>query len=99
MVNGRDIVSTVPGEDPFRHVGKRVWIDHDGNLQGRSGREGVLLDNGCVEEINASGDTVKGSQIDPGLIIPRTFRDHNPMLYSIFLWNALVEKRNADGNM
>lgn len=99
VVNGKDIVPTVPGEGPFRHVGEHVWIAHDGSLQDRSGREGELLDNGCGEEINASGDTVKGSQIDSGLIIPRAFRDHNPMLYSIFLWNALVEKRNPDGNM
>ena len=99
VVNGKDIVATVPGEGPFRHVGERVWIAHDGSLLGRSGREGELLDSGCGEESNSSGDAAKGSPIDSGLLIPNAFRDHNPMLYSIFLWNALVEIRNADANM
>jgi hypothetical protein len=99
VVNGKDIVATVPGEGPFRHVGERVWIAPNGSLQGRSGREGELLDSGCGEEINSSGDTAKGSQIDSGLLIPHAFRDHNPMLYSIFLWNALVENRNVNGKI
>ena len=90
-------MATVPGEGPFRHVGERVWIVPDGRLQGRNGREGELLDTGCGEDISASGDTVKGPQIDSGLSIPHAFRDHNPMLYSIFLWNALVESMDTHG--
>lgn len=99
VVNGQDIVPTVPGAGPFRHVGERVWIAPHGGLQDRNGREGELLDNGCGEEVNASGDTLKRPPIDSGLLIPHAFRDHNPMLYSIFLWNALVENRNVNGKI
>jgi triacylglycerol lipase len=97
VVNGKDIVETVPGKDPFRHIGERVWIVSDGRLQYRNGHGGDATETACREDSNSSGDTVKGLQIDSGLLIPHAFRDHNPMLYSIFLWNALVESMDTNG--
>ena len=97
VVNGKDIVATVPGEDPFRHIGERVWIAPDGRLQYRNGQGGDSVDTACRGKTNTSGDTAKGPQIDSGLLIPNAFRDHNPMLYSIYLWNALVESMDTHG--
>jgi triacylglycerol lipase len=97
VVNGKDIVATVPGEDPFRHVGDIVWIEPKGSLQNRNGHSGKSVDTGCRKETNASEGTAEGLKIDSGLLIPHAFRDHNPMLYSIFMWNALVESMDTNG--
>lgn len=99
VVNGKDIVARVPGEGPFRHVGELIWIRPNGSLHDQPDPKGKPDDTDCLEDAGASGDTAEKLQIDSGVFIPRSFRDHNPMLYSIYLWNALVEKRNAIGTM
>ena len=97
VVNGKDIVPTVPGEGPFRHVGERVWIAPDGRLQNQIDPGGKPDNADCREETGAAGEAAEGLPIDSGALIPKSFRDHNPMLYSVFLWNALVEKHNVNG--
>jgi triacylglycerol lipase len=92
VVNGKDIVASVPGKNPFRHVGELVWIDPDGGLYDHPDAEGKPDDPGCSEDANPSGDTSEGLQIDSGVLLPRAFRDHCPLLYTTLLWNALVER-------
>jgi triacylglycerol lipase len=97
VVNGQDIVATVPGEGPFLHVGKLIPIGSEKSLQ--SGQKPVEAPGNapCFENTLASETTQEDVKIDSGTFIPDAFRDHNPMLYDVHLWNTMVEQRYANG--
>jgi len=97
LVNGKDIVPTVPGEGPFRHVGELIPIDVEDGQNDGLGHGKMPGDAGCPGDTQAPAGTGEGVRIDSGLLIPRAFRDHNPVLYSVHLWNALVDSL-ADEN-
>jgi len=93
LVNGKDIVPTVPGEGPFRHVGELIPIAVEDSPNGGHGHGKAPGGAGCSGDTQAPAGSEKDIKINTGLLIPRAFRDHNPVLYSVHLWNALVESR------
>lgn len=99
VVNGDDIVPTVPGKGPFLHVGRPVHIGSDKGLQNGPKPAKTAGDAPCIEASRPSGTTQEGLTIDSGTFIPRGFSDHNPMLYAVNLWNALVAQHAAKGGM
>jgi len=86
-------VPTVPGEGPFRHVGEFIPIEVEGNQNDRHGHGKAPGDIGCPDGTQAPAGTEEDARIDSGLFIPRAFRDHNPVIYNVHLWNALVKSR------
>jgi hypothetical protein len=99
VVNGDDIVPTVPGKGPFLHVGDLIHIGSEKGLQGGPKPSETTGNAICIEDPRTSGTRQEGVKVDSGAIIPNAFRDHNPMLYSVNLWNALVEQHYARGGM
>ena len=91
VVNGDDIVPTVPGENPFLHVGELIHIGSADSAKGVSNPTEATEQNACSANSEAT-ITQEGLKFDSGTFIPQAFSDHNPMLYSVQLWNALVEQ-------
>jgi hypothetical protein len=94
VVNGDDIVASVPGTIPFRHVGTLVVIDSRGRLHldgngPTTGSEGS--DRG--QATPGSPTFQKGLDIDTADFIPDAIRDHVPLLYAVKLWNVLVDSQ------
>jgi hypothetical protein len=93
VVNGDDIVTSVPPRGPFYHVGELVTIDPRGRLYHRSELLGKSGNAPCSADANASQSGRGGLSIDAADLIPDAIRDHVPLLYSVLLWNALVDSR------
>ncbi len=89
VVNGHDVVTTVPLPPLYRHVGELWYITSNGTLQ-RNTRTRDLVTDSLVGEAHNIADSFR--QIGQGqfLYIPGGFKDHIPLLYAIHLWNNLV---------
>jgi hypothetical protein len=98
VVNGRDIVADIPPKGPYRHVGEHIFIDQKGGIhpQHRTAKE--TDDASCDTDSNASGNAGKVRKSDSALYIPDSVRDHVPVLYSIYLWNELVQSLTSCGS-
>ena len=93
VVNGRDIVAEVPPRHPYRHVGELVFIDREGGVHTGRGFTEKSGGPGCPAVSNASPGGEEARKSDSAPYIPAAIRDHVPLLYSIHLWNELVESR------
>ena len=91
VVNGKDIVADVPPKGPYRHVGEHMFIDQKGVIHAwyRSTKE--TDDASRDTDSNASGNVGEVRKSDSAFYILDSIRDHVPVLYSIYLWNKLVE--------
>jgi hypothetical protein len=98
VVNGNDIVASVPPEGPFRHVGELKFIDPIGGIHDRPGPVEESDDASCLENSNPSESAKEDQEFDSAVFIPSSIRNHVPLLYSIFLWNELVESLKSDGD-
>jgi len=83
VVHHRDIVTRIPPEGIYRHVGEVRYIDGTGRLHGLP-----EPDIGESAENGTSGKSAPGSSS----WIPEPMRDHVPLLYAIHLWNNMVPK-------
>lgn len=98
IVNNRDIVTRVPPKGLFRHVGERISIDSQGRvLYHRNTFENqpdpILMDDTEIDEPCREHTASHATNL-----IPRSIRDHVPLLYAIYLWNELAVSRDATGN-
>lgn len=93
VVNGDDIVTSVPTRGPFHHVGKPVAIDSQGRLHHRSQSLGGPGEDPCAADASSARAAREGLNIDPADLIPDAIRDHVPLLYAVYLWNALVDSQ------
>ena len=98
VVNGKDIVADVPPKGPYRHVGEYILIDQKGGIQPQRRCAKETDDASCDTDSNASGNTGEAQRSDSALFIPDSIRDHVPVLYSIYLWNELVESLTSCGS-
>ena len=92
VVNGRDIVADIPPKGPCRHVGEPIFIDQKGRIHARHRTTEEADDASCYADSNASGNGGEIRKSDSALYIPGSIQDHVPVLYSIYLWNGLVER-------
>ena len=92
VVNGRDIVADIPPKGLYHHVGEPIFIDQNGRIHARHRTTEESDDASCYSDSNASGNGGEVRKSDSPLYIPSSIRDHVPMLYSIYLWNELVER-------
>lgn len=98
VVNGGDIVAHVPPRGPYHHVGALIPIDPQGRVHYRNAFFGAPRDPLMLGTIEADGENREQAGTDPPGLIPRSVRDHVPLLYSIALWNELVAQRIAGDN-
>ena len=91
IVNGKDIVPRVPLKIRYRHVGEIVYIDADGRLNCPDGILEQDRDDLSPQDANDSENDKPIQEVRSSIFIPDMIRDHVPLLYSIFIWNELVE--------
>lgn len=90
VVNGRDVITTVPLPPLYRHVGELWYLDSEGQLQHNI--ESVdLLTDGIRGEASHIAESFRQISRGKFLYIPGGFKDHIPLLYAIHLWNNLVK--------
>lgn len=96
IVNGSDIVAQVPARGVYRHVGDLKVIDAVGNLHLQpmddDAREGDGPSSYQSAHLFSRNPKEKDRKVSRG-VIPAPIRDHVPVLYSVFLWNNLLEQR------
>lgn len=92
VVNGRDIVADIPPKGLYHHVGEPIFIDQNGRIHARHRTTEESDGASCYADSNASGNGGEVRKSDSALYIPSSIRDHVPVLYSIYLWNELVER-------
>jgi len=93
IVNGNDVVATVPAKDPYRHVGEPIFIDKKGRVHYKSGSADQSDDAFCLKDSSDSDRDEKATKSGSSSYIPALIRDHIPVLYSIYLWNESVDCR------
>jgi triacylglycerol lipase len=91
FVNNNDIVTTVPPEDLYPHVGELRYIDPDGRIHDNLSRlERFSFDvQGRFKNIFSSFGQLK---LGFSGVIPDPIKDHDPRVYAIHIWNNFVEE-------
>lgn len=97
VVDGHDFIAGVPPRSPYRHVGTLVRIDP--YARDRDGRASTEKNEEipCPAGDDARAHDQDGALLDSSMLIPRSVRDHVPLLYAIGLWNELVACQQAKG--
>jgi len=97
IVNNSDIVTRVPPKKYYRHVGEIRFIDGLGHVHDRL-VEGKKVNTRPEKEPRDNYET--DEQFRSGLqgLVPDAFRDHVPLLYTVYLWNNLIiQSSSSDG--
>lgn len=94
VVNGNDIVEGVPFEGRYRHVGELIFIDEKGHIHHGARRIGESDGEFCFDPCNEPESPAGNENFSSAVFVPSSIRNHVPLLYSIFLWNGLVENLN-----
>jgi len=97
LVNGSDIVAGVPPEGPYRHVGELRSIAPGDGINDRADLAEKADGASCLDASSGSGSGQDRPKYGTGAFIPKSIRDHVPLLYSIFLWNELVDSLRSEG--
>lgn len=90
IVNNSDLVPRVPPKGIYRHVGELQFIDAFGAVHKqmpRTKNEVRKITHEPRDNYEISENFRGGLQ---GLV-PDGFRDHNPVLYTVHLWNHLID--------
>lgn len=98
VVNGSDIVASVPPAGFFRHVGEFKWIEPKNGSRDRYDDDGENDDAPFREDSKVNGSAREDAKINSAVFIPSPVRDHVPLLYAILLWNEMVENLKSNGN-
>lgn len=87
IVNGNDIVTRLPPDGFYAHVGEPRYIDRDGNVRaGPVTPAAVPLSRGCEGRLF----TQRGTDPRSPFLVPDAVIDHVPTLYAILMWNHVV---------
>ena len=98
VVNGNDIVTSMPAKNPYHHVGELKFIDPKGGIKDQPGFVEESDGIPCIDASNASESGKENQKFDSSVFIPSWIRNHVPLLYSILLWNELVENLKSKGH-
>jgi hypothetical protein len=97
IVNNRDIVAKVPPRGFYRHVGAIRFIDDYGRVHDRL----VQAKKANSEVKHEPRDDYESDRpFRGGLqgLVPDAFRDHVPLIYTVHLWNHLINHLHPTGN-
>jgi len=95
IVNNDDIVSRLPLQRKYVHVGKLKFIGSDGLLGDAVVKDEPSVDNFDDKPYGQQFSTSPPNRNSFKGFIPRPFRDHVPLLYVINLWNNLIESQEG----
>jgi hypothetical protein len=89
IVNNKDIATRVPPPGRYKHVGDVKFIDGDGNIHDQ-----VIENEGFAnqprDELYGQENSNQRNKSSSLSLIPDSFKDHVPLLYTIHLWNNVV---------
>ena len=91
IVNNSDIVAKVPPKGFYRHVGEIRFIDDHGRVHDRMAP--AKQENSQIKH-EPRDNYESDEQFRGGLqgLVPDAFRDHVPLIYTIHLWNDLINR-------
>jgi triacylglycerol lipase len=93
IVNNQDIATRVPPPGWYKHVGDIKFIDGEGNIHDHIiEKEGLA--NQPRDELYGQETSNHPNKRDSASLIPQSFKDHVPLLYTIHLWNNVVDIPN-----
>lgn len=95
VVVGNDVVTHLPPELVYRHVGKLIYFNHQGHwVQSQDRWEmAKMMYASHLAHIQTVWQHWRRGQMDS---IPFDWLvDHSPHFYSIYLWNAFVQNQSA----
>jgi len=97
VLNGNDIVATVPPKNPYRHVGVLKLIVAKKQIREQAGPAEESGGAYRSDSSNAPESLNESQKFNSGVFIPSAIRNHVPLLYSVLLWNELVENIKSGG--
>jgi len=92
IVNNNDIVPGIPPSNPYVHVGELRFIDREGIIRAAKIETDRPI-NLPRDETYGRENTDQRQKDSFAGFVPAAFRDHVPLLYSIHLWNNIIESR------
>ena len=97
IVNNSDIVAKVPPKGYYRHVGEIRFIDDHGRVHDRMAP--AKQENSQIKH-EPRDNYESDEQFRGGLqgLVPDAFRDHVPLVYTIHLWNDLINHFHPMGS-
>ena len=90
IINNSDIATRVPPPGRYKHVGNIKFIDGDGNIHDHV-IEVEALAKQAPDELYGQENSSQQKNRDYWSLIPDSFIDHVPLLYTIHLWNNIIE--------
>lgn len=94
IVNNQDIATWVPPPGWYEHVGDIKFIDHEGNLHDHVIEKEAFV-NQPRDELYGQEAPNQPNKRGSASLIPDFFKDHVPLLYTIHLWNNVVDIPNC----
>ena len=94
IVNGADIVTSVPPPGLYAHVGEHWYLDSEGLLRKNMRRSEILTD-GFRGEMHNILDSIDQAKRGSFSFIPGGLKDHIPTCYAVHLWNNLLTMEAA----
>ena len=92
IVNNDDIVARVPAKGVYVHVGELKFIARDGTIRDPKTERERPVDRPRDETYNQKSTNPPKKNSFAGFV-PAPFRDHVPLLYAVYLWNNIIERR------
>jgi triacylglycerol lipase len=92
VVNNHDIVPRVPPPGKYVHVGELKFIDSDGIIRDIIIENERLIDDSHDDPYGLENTNQPKNNAFKGFV-PAPFRDHVPLLYSIHIWNNIIESQ------
>ena len=90
IINNTDIATRVPPPGKYKHVGTIKFIDGDGNIHDHVIEEESFAEQ-PRDELYGQENSRKPSKRYTSSLIPDSFIDHVPLIYTIHLWNNIIE--------
>jgi hypothetical protein len=94
MVNNSDIATRVPPPGFYEHVGELRYIDGNGTIHTQLIKK-ERRSNQPRDELYGQDSSEEEKSSFSGFV-PEAFRDHVPLLYTIHIWNKIVESNGVE---
>ncbi len=92
IVNNDDIVARIPPAGAYRHVGELKFIDGDGTFWDHMIEKESPAKKRPDESYGQDNTNSRKKNTFAGFV-PAAFRDHVPLLYTIHIWNHMIENQ------
>ena len=88
FVNNNDIVTRVPPEGLYQHVGELKYIDSSGEIHDNARRWSLKADEigGRIKNVFNNLGHIRNGFLN---LVPDGLKDHVPLYYAVHIWNNL----------